>query len=382
MMTLINSLELKNFKSYKSQKLAFSTLTIFCGANSVGKSTAIQSIGMFLQSDFSRTASIKINGELVHIGNLDDIHSHHGRDEDELIIKIDGDNFSGCWGYNSAEQRISLADKNELLFIGQDDDYADLLDFFQTRGSFEYQYLEAERFGPRDNLPLAQHNHHENWLGTKGEFVIEVLESLVLKRRIELSLKSREEGDPRRHSKVANDYVFQNVEAWMAEISPGHRINPQKEARANAAFNSILPMHGEETKPVNIGFGYSYSLGIVTALMLASPGDVIVIENPEAHLHPRGQSYLGRLIALTAQAGIQVIIETHSDHIINGVRIMPRLGRVDPSIIKIFQVQSSDTGASIEEITVNEFGQFSTWPENFFDQQVIDMDILLSGQES
>lgn len=382
-MALINSVELKNFKSYKSQRFNFSALNIFCGVNSVGKSTAIQSVGMFLQSNFSRASSIKINGELVHIGNLDDIHSHHGRDEDELFIKITGDKFSGCWGYRSIEQRNALSDKNELSFIGDNGELAGLLDFIGTVGSFNYQFLEAERFGPRDNLPLAQHNHHENWLGTKGEFVIEVLESLILKRRIELSSKSSEGGDPRRHPRVANDYVFQNVEAWMAEISPGHRINPQKEVRANAAFNSILPKHGEETKPINIGFGYSYSLAIITALMLAGPEDIVVIENPEAHLHPRGQSYLGRLIALTALAGAQVIIETHSDHLLNGIRVAARLNdRFHSDLAKVFFISADDGKSEVEEISIGAKGELSKWPEGFFDQQANDVRILMKGQES
>lgn len=84
---------------------------------------------------------------------------------------------------------------------------------------------------------------------------------------------------------------------------------------------------GESYRAVNVGFGLSYVLPIVLALLVTKPGGLVIIENPEAHLHPRG-SYLGRLIALAAEAGVQVVVETHSDHIINGIRLMPRLGKV------------------------------------------------------
>lgn len=76
-----------------------------------------------------------------------------------------------------------------------------------------------------------------------------------------------------------------------------------------------------EYTPQNVGFGISYSLHVITAILKAKDGDLIIIENPESHVHPRGQAELGKLIALAAINNIQIIIETHSDHIINGIRV-------------------------------------------------------------
>jgi predicted ATPase len=59
----------------------------------------------------------------------------------------------------------------------------------------------------------------------------------------------------------------------------------------------------------------------VVACLAASPGSLLLLENPEAHLHPRGQTAMAELIARTAAAGAQVIVETHSDHVLNGVRL-------------------------------------------------------------
>jgi predicted ATPase len=88
------------------------------------------------------------------------------------------------------------------------------------------------------------------------------------------------------------------------------------------------------------------------------------------------------LIALSAQAGVQVIVETHSDHVINGMRLMPRLGLVDCAQITIYQVFIGEEGSEIQDIFVDEKGQLSEWPEEFFDQHLIDMDIMMKGKDT
>ena len=131
-----------------------------------------------------------------------------------------------------------------------------------------------------------------------------------------------------------------------------------------------------------MGFGLSYALSVVTALMVAKKGSLVIIENPEAHLHPHGQSKLGQLIALTSKAGVQVIIETHSEHIINGVRVLVRKSIFPTSDVKILYFErSQERKQSIHrELTLNNMGQISEWPQGFFDQQAIDLKTLITGE--
>ena len=372
----IKSLELKNFKAYQNKKFNFSNLTVFCGNNSVGKSTAIQALGMILQSKLSK--SLQINGDLVHI---DDIHNFQNRTQESLSIAIDTDKFSATWGYEDGEQREGLLGKNALLFIDTNENLSDLIDYLSIEKELKFQYLQAERFGPRDNLSLSQHSYYDDWLGTKGEFTIEVLERLINKNIVQLSNRVESGNDVRKHASITSHDIARNIEAWMAEISPEHKINPKKEVKANAAFNSIIPEHGYETKPINIGFGYSYALGIVSALLLAKADNIIIIENPEAHLHPRGQSYLGRLITLTAMSGVQVVIETHSDHLLNGMRVIARTEEsYKPSIFTLYYVSKGESQSDAEKIELGNDGKLSSWPEGFFDQQVQDMFTIMTGQ--
>src|SRR5438046_1441121 len=79
-----------------------------------------------------------------------------------------------------------------------------------------------------------------------------------------------------------------------------------------------------EYRPTNVGFGITYALPIVVSILSARPGSLVIIENPEAHLHPRGQVRMGELLSLASTAGIQVLIETHSDHVLNGIRLAVR----------------------------------------------------------
>jgi len=125
-------------------------------------------------------------------------------------------------------------------------------------------------------------------------------------------------------------------------------------------------------KPINVGFGISYALPIVTSLLSAKPGELIIIENPESHIHPRGQAELGKLIALVGMNDVQIIVETHSDHILNGIRVAvkenPELRK--NVILFYFDKIVSDTEqySKIQEIEIDKNGELSDYPENLLDE--------------
>ncbi|WP_237043223.1 AAA family ATPase [Photobacterium damselae] len=111
---MIKGLKLHNFKAYKDQAFNFGELTIFCGNNSVGKSTAIQAISIPLQSYFKINATL--NGELSEIGTVDDIH--HNKAEDSklsITLMIDDEEFS--WGYDDIEEQEKYQISIYLLIL-------------------------------------------------------------------------------------------------------------------------------------------------------------------------------------------------------------------------------------------------------------------------
>ena len=124
-----------------------------------------------------------------------------------------------------------------------------------------------------------------------------------------------------------------------------------------------------------MGFGVSYALPIVLAGLTARRGGLIVVENPEAHLHPAGQSRMGVFLAWLASRGVQVVVETHSDHILNGVRRAIGEYRFldhDSAIAHYFDSAESDI-PSIHRLDFTSIGGISHWPRGFFDQYQIDV---------
>lgn len=379
---MINSIKLTNFKCYTSQEIKFSQLTVFCGNNSVGKSTAIQALMLPFQSKFEKYCAL--NGPLIKLGDFRDIFSSFANLEkftESLNIEIDfsikNKNEIISMGFNSFDEQKLVGAKLKLnLNSFTSEELCEW--YFQKHG---FQFLEAERYGPRRNFSLNEDNQIVDWVGAHGEFAIEMIEKTLNKDR-KLLQKS-----PTRDFRVAlheeNFGIAHNIQAWMSEISPGFQINPfviENAGVSHATFRTNATP--DPLKPINMGFGLSYALGIVTALMITQSGGLVIIENPEAHLHPRGQSYLGRLIALTALAGVQVIVETHSDHLLNGIRVIARLNsEYQANMFKVYFISTGTNQSDATEINIGTKGELSSWPSGFFDQQALDIKTLMKGVE-
>jgi len=174
----------------------------------------------------------------------------------------------------------------------------------------------------------------------------------------------------------------------MNDISPGVIVKAEKilgvdAVRLGYEFESV-DGNTDEIMPTNVGFGITYVLPVVVALLSAKPGDILVIENPESHVHPKGQSSIGKLIALVASLGVQIVIETHSDHIINGVLITCKKNEagesgIDKDLVKIYYFTREDIthSSKIDEIKVLNDGKIDKQPAGFFDQTENDLSYLL-----
>ena len=162
----------------------------------------------------------------------------------------------------------------------------------------------------------------------------------------------------------------------MSEISPEVNVitSDLTSDFVQLGFEYTQPTFGSTMafKPENVGFGISYALHVVTALLSAQPGSIVIIENPESHIHPRGQAELGKLIALVAQNDVQLIIETHSDHIVNGIRVAikekPEL--TNKSILFYFEkvVTENEQYSQITNIEVDSKGELSEYPKNLLEE--------------
>jgi predicted ATPase len=175
----------------------------------------------------------------------------------------------------------------------------------------------------------------------------------------------------------------------MGEISPGVRLATQSLGDLSLARLSFSFATGGATsrsmRPTSVGFGLSYTLPVVVALLAAPSGGIVLLENPEAHLHPRGQMAMGDLIARVAASGVQVIVETHSDHVLNGVRVAVKERRArheDVSVHYFRRVTETREGDErivhvVDSPRINADGRLDDWPPGFFDQYDIALEKLL-----
>ena len=195
--------------------------------------------------------------------------------------------------------------------------------------------------------------------------------------------------NPMRHRSSetkGESFLIDEVNAWLGEISPGARIDVESVSVGDAEKYVESVSFGDgglrrTFKPQNVGFGISYILPVLVTLLTTQPEDVVIIENPEAHLHPRGQSEMGRLIAYAAARGVQLFVETHSDHVINGVRVAIKEGVIKPDDAKVafFErskhlIPSEDGKGSVEvytserDILIDKNGALSEYPTDFLDE--------------
>ena len=119
-------------------------------------------------------------------------------------------------------------------------------------------------------------------------------------------------------------------------------------------------------------------LPVIVALLSAKKGGLVLLENPEAHLHPKGQTRLGELVALTTAAGAQVFVETHSDHFMDGIRLAVRDKIVTPKSVAFHYFAQDGNASKVNSPQIDEDGRLSEWPSGFFDQHEENLSRLLA----
>ena len=375
---MITSLRLLNFKPFANQLLEFKKLTLFSGLNSTGKSSVLQSLLLLRQSyqqGLLPEKGLALNGDLVSIGTSQDA-LFEGAQEDLIGFDIVWENNSnGVWRFKYDKE----VDVMSITLKPVDYDV-----YSSTLFNNNFHYLNAERIGPRSFNEMSDYQVRQlGQLGTKGEYTAHFIS--INKREV---IPNKNLGHPNVKLKAERDEtlvksmdLIDQVEAWMGEVSPGTRI--KIDAKPDVDLMSFQYSYGDSNpyRATNVGFGISYTLPIVVAVLASKPGTIILIENPEAHLHPKGQVKMGELLALAASGGVQIVIETHSDHILNGIRLAVHGGKLDPKDVQLhyFQRQNQDGQAVTNVVSpkIDRNGRIDRWPDGFFDEWDNSLEILL-----
>ncbi len=369
---MIELVNIKNFKTLLNASFPLGSLNLFSGLNGMGKSTLVQSLLLLRQSHERNTLKSKgllLNGDYVNLGTGKDALSSFS-EEEEIIFTIKWEELDEI-----AKFEFNYQHDSDLLPLRKInvDSKLDSLSLFNSN----FQYLSAERLGPQSHHQLSEfHIRDLKSMGQHGEYTVHFI---AVNGAKDLEIQALQ------HPKAVSDTLLANIEAWMSDITPGLKIRAIARPEFNSASLSYAFNQGKETteefKPQNVGFGLSYVLPVVTSILSASQGDLLIIENPESHLHPAGQSLMGRLCAIAAKNGVQLLVESHSDHFLNGIRVAVKQKVVDARNIKVFFLQrdihNSIHASEVMHPNIDDQGRIDCWPDGFFDQWDKELDQLL-----
>lgn len=375
---LLNRICLENFKASRNVDVRLAALTVLTGLNGSGKSSLLQAIGALRQSydENGATQGFSLDGPLVHLGQGRDVLNEGG--EDTIRISV-----------SDADRRIewtcrSISDADILPFESSPQKLPDFIT------SPDFQFLQADRIVPMPlyhNAPqLARKN---GFLGTRGEFAIDYL------ARNQKALVSNARFCPIAGYEVTKDLIeitvptnglLDQVAGWLQQVSPGVLLKAEflqgtDEVRLQYRYTGYKrDVSSNDYRPTHVGFGITYCLPIIVACLAARKGSLLLLENPEAHLHPQGQAALGELLARCAADGVQILVETHSDHVLNGIRLAAkrRVISAEDVAIHFFSRPIAEGQVYVQSPSLLDDGRLSNWPEGFFDQWDKSVDALIA----
>lgn len=377
---MLEHIELHNFKSARDLPVRLAALTVLTGLNGSGKSTVLQALALLRQSlRVEGLQELALRGALVRLGRSEDVRFENATD-DEIGFTVRTS--------KGETSMFALAEPGaDTLKLRHDGDLKDVIDALDSG----FQFIQADRITPAVQYQQASTPERVvGWLGCGGEYTVDFL------LQNEAMKVSPGRLFPRDHPTLSAELLKQvapteslldQTSGWLQHLSPGVRPRAVAVELADAASlrfsytGTSVDSGSREHRPANVGFGLTYCLPIIVACLAAPTGALLLLENPEAHLHPRGQSALGQLLARCAADGVQIIVETHSDHVLNGIRVAAKRAEIPNENVAVhFFSRNVESGeSSVTSPVLHANGRFSDWPEGFFDEWSKALDELLDN---
>ena len=370
---MLRAIELDAFKCFTKLRLELRPLTLLAGVNAAGKSTVIQSLLLLHQAladggaQGVRRKNLPLGGALVSLGAMKDVINQDLGGSKFAIGVTDDTGFSIRWSLSNPDRAQPFAEVSEVRWGNNGVANSELLPPSAQKAGrdlltelIEIQYVPADRVGPADVYPLLEPARHAT-LGPRGERAL----GRLFWQGADLVDESVRHPDP-----TYTPTLIGQIEGWMRDLFPGVRL------QVNAVPDTNLVTLGVRTRDStsfhrshNVGFGIAYVLPLAVALLTASPRGLVVLENPEAHLHPRAQIQIARLIVRHVRRGGQVLIETHSDHILNAVRVAIASGELRPYQTAVHWFEPDGEGSIAPRlIDIDDRGRLAERPDGFFDE--------------
>lgn len=397
----ITGIRVKGFKSLvEEQSIAIKPLTILAGANSSGKSSIMQPLLLMkqtLEAPYD-PGVFKLDGPNVVFSSYKEMMPFSIDNEEEwdfLVTCYTGDiyvtfyygfqdgvffirrmeYFDGLILYNALEGRLDNEERFKILgFDVSDDDY--------LVGFRERFFLSVSH--------KKQYPKYRFRLRLSGGF-IDYLSIMIHVSGQRKSLVRNYPSPVISHTfpGLFDSYTASAIHVWQkSDIQRFEALNAQLAAleltpkiRAVKMDDTKFEVHvapkktqavGADTPWINIadvGAGVSQVLPVLVAMLAARPGQLVYIEEPELHLHPRAQWRLATIMAETAKRGVRLVIETHSSVLLRGVQTLVAKGELDPELVALhwFTLDPNTGATTVSSAEMDESGAYGDWPEDFDD---------------
>lgn len=367
---MITNIHIQNFKSLADISIPLSNLNVITGINGMGKSSFIQVL-LLLRQSYLRDGfrkGVYLNEELTdNLGKFSDIRYRHAKNY-SIIFGIEEDAKLLEWHF----KKTDIDDM--LQGVIPDVTVIESALFSESK----CQYISAGRVTPNSTFRKSDWELKYKQFGKDGEYAIQYLYE---KGKAQSPLFS----DALNNEPL--DLMGQ-VNYWLKQITPNVAldIRPKSSTEYGLYYQFFAQKEGFVSySATNSAFGLTFALPIITAILAAEKGDLLILENPESDLHPQAQSLIGQLMARAAAAGVQIIVETHSDHILNGICVAIHKGLLNNELAKVyyFHKQANEQHTTAYEVPIKHNGRIDDKPlrisgiHGFFDQLDKDLETIL-----
>ena len=371
---MIRYLQIENLKSLRHTPMVkLGILTLLTGANGRGKSSFVQSILMLSQSlrnSVQHTPeSLLANGDWLNLGDFKDVLTVD-REKDQFVIHFKTDDE------HDAEYRLTYIQSDINPAYGK-------LVSMEVDGEETFsQNVSYNNLGPESEnvLTAPVFSGYTSLLNLQKIFYVAAWRNAASNEIVANTAFLDCQGKNVLNFILRKDEHFRNaLQEALSRILDGATFKLENDGTILHLFMDAVD-NGNRFNPINVGYRYSYIITLITAILSAEKGDLLIIENPEAHLHPKAQSKMMELLVDKAkETGFQVIMETHSDHIVNsGLLGVNRKNFATEDLQIVFfdrAINSNDAVVSNLEITRQ--GTVQNPPSGFCDQYNIELEELM-----
>lgn len=399
----ITKIGVDGFKSLRNAEIEIRPLTILAGANSSGKSAIMQPL-LLMKQTLEKTqygVPLWLGGENVIFSDVSEFFpSKSDQDADQILqITLVGNALSFIVRLRRADKALELID-NQYPHA-----FKTGLVITENMRSHQIRELIAQvdnSFAPDSDMewqvssrgPFLDFAHGEN--GFRGSFNL----SSQFQRYVAAIIHVpglRGTAERRSPATMINSHIFPGrfdsltagvlnywqhgnirhleiVSSQLRELGLTHRIITKMYNATSIEIRVGRTLTSDESDLVSIadvGFGVSQVLPVLVALLVAEPGQLVYIEQPELHLHPRAQHKLAEFIAEAANRGVRVVMETHSDILLRGIQTlvvkheMGQDGISKDDVILHWFSRGEDGLTQIKQGYLNEDGAYGNWPVDF-----------------